>query len=82
MPEGWSHDGLTDEQIAANMGITRKTSYNWKSQHLSILHALKKGRGSRSNIEKRPQKATDLDILEPLKRRVVGGLEAIFYQQN
>ena len=25
--EGWARDGLTDEQIAHNMGITSKTLY-------------------------------------------------------
>ena len=41
--EAWARDGLTDEQIAYNIGITRKTLFNWKSTHLPILHALKKG---------------------------------------
>lgn len=42
--EGWARDGLTDEQIAHNMGIATKTLYNWKNDHLPILHALKKGK--------------------------------------
>ena len=42
--EGWARDGLTDEQIAHNMGISVKTLYNWKNKHLPILHALKKGK--------------------------------------
>ena len=29
--EGWARDGLTDEQIAENMGISRTTLYNWKN---------------------------------------------------
>lgn len=40
----WARDGLTDEQIAHNMGIAVKTLYNWKKDHLPILQALKKGK--------------------------------------
>ena len=28
--QGWARDGLIDEQIAHNMGITTKTLYEWK----------------------------------------------------
>ena len=42
--EGWARDGLTDEQIARNMGVSTKTLYNWKSDHLPILQALKRGK--------------------------------------
>ncbi|MFC5773701.1 MULTISPECIES: hypothetical protein [Ectobacillus] len=42
--EGWARDGLTDEQIAKNMGIAVKTLYNWKNSHMPILQALKKGK--------------------------------------
>ena len=30
--EGWARDGLTDEQIAHNMGVTAKTLYEWKNR--------------------------------------------------
>ena len=42
--EGWARDGLDEEQIAENIGVTRKTLYNWKTSQLPILHALKKGK--------------------------------------
>lgn len=42
--EGWARDGLTDEQIAKNMGISVKTLFNWKTSYLPILQALKKGK--------------------------------------
>lgn len=42
--EGWARDGLTEEQIAKNMGVSVKTLFNWKKTHLPILHALKKGK--------------------------------------
>lgn len=42
--EGWARDGLTDEQIAHNMGIGTSTLYNWKKEHLEIVESLKKGK--------------------------------------
>ena len=42
--EGWARDGLTDEQIARNMGITAKTLYEWKNRYREICEALKKGK--------------------------------------
>lgn len=42
--EGWARDGLTEEQIAKNMGVSAKTLYNWKNDNLPILQALKKGK--------------------------------------
>lgn len=42
--EGWAKDGLTDEQIAYNIGITAKTLYEWKKQYSEICEALKKGK--------------------------------------
>ena len=42
--QGWARDGLTDEQIATNMGISAATLYNWKRDHLEILEALKEGK--------------------------------------
>ncbi|GAX04083.1 hypothetical protein IWT140_01720 [Secundilactobacillus pentosiphilus] len=42
--EGWARDGLTDEQIAYNVGISTSTLYNWKRLHVEILEALKRGK--------------------------------------
>ena len=42
--EGWARDGLTDEQIAANCGISPSTLYRWKENHQEICEALKKGK--------------------------------------
>lgn len=42
--EGWASDGLTDEQIAHNMGINIRTLYRWKNEHCQLCHALKKGK--------------------------------------
>ena len=42
--EGWARDGLTEEQIAHNMGINVKTLWTWKNAHDPICNALKKGK--------------------------------------
>lgn len=42
--EGWARDGLTDEQIAHNIGISVSTLNNWKNNHVEILESLKKGK--------------------------------------
>jgi predicted DNA-binding protein YlxM (UPF0122 family) len=42
--EGWARDGLTDEQIAKNMGISRKTLYEWIQKFSDISNTLKKGK--------------------------------------
>lgn len=42
--QGWARDGLTDEQIAGNMGINAATLYRWKIQFCEICEALKKGK--------------------------------------
>lgn len=42
--EGWARDGLTDEQIATNIGITAKTLYDWKKKYSNICEALKRGK--------------------------------------
>lgn len=42
--EGWARDGLTNEQIANNIGINVKTLYDWKKKQSNICNSLKKGR--------------------------------------
>ena len=40
--QGWARDGLTDEQIAHNMGISTTTLYEWKKKYTEIADTLKK----------------------------------------
>lgn len=42
--EGWARDGLTDEQIAKNIGIATSTFYEWKKKEIEFSKALKKGK--------------------------------------
>lgn len=59
--EGWARDGLTDEQIAQNIGVSIATLYNWKNKYLEILEALKRGK-----------EIVDLQVENALLKRALG----------
>lgn len=59
--EGWARDGLTDEQIARNMGISRKTLYVWCEKYGDICNTLKKGKD-----------VADREVESALYRRAIG----------
>ena len=42
--EGWARDGLINEQIAQNIGITATTLYEWKNKFPELSEALKRGK--------------------------------------
>lgn len=42
--EGWARDGLTDEQIAGNIGVNVRTLYEWRNKYPQITQALKQGK--------------------------------------
>lgn len=43
--QGWARDGLTDEQLAQNIGIAPRTYYEWRDRFPQFSQAIKKGRG-------------------------------------
>lgn len=59
--EGWARDGLTDEQIAHNMGVTARTLYLWKEKYIQIFQALKKGK-----------EIVDIQVENALLKRALG----------
>lgn len=59
--EAWARNGLTDEQIAHNMGVSTATLYNYKRNHLEILEALKKGK-----------EVIDIQVENALLKRALG----------
>lgn len=59
--EAWARDGLTDEQIAHNIGIQRGTLYAWKKDHPDISNALKKGK-----------EVVDIEVENALHKRATG----------
>ena len=42
--EGWARDGLTNEQIAKNLGIGKTTFYKMIKEHSELSEHLKKGK--------------------------------------
>src|SRR5690606_22946308 len=59
--EGWAMDGLTDEQIAHNIGINVATIYEWKKRFPEIDNALKKGK-----------EVVDIQVENALLKRALG----------
>ncbi len=59
--QGWARDGLTDEQIAHNIGINRCTFYDWAKRFPNIANAVKKGK-----------EPVDTQVENALLRRALG----------
>lgn len=59
--EGWARDGLTDEQIAKNMGIATSTFYEWKKKEKEFSKSLKKGK-----------EVVDFEVENALLKRALG----------
>lgn len=59
--EGWARKGLTDEQIAKNMGIATSTLYAWKNEYEEISEALKRGK-----------EVIDFEVENALLKRALG----------
>lgn len=71
--EGWARDGLTDEQIANNCGISPGTLYDWKNKYPEISKALKKGK-----------EVVDYEVENALLKRALAGdtTAQIFWLKN
>lgn len=59
--QGWARDGLTDEQIAHNMGIAYSTLRVWKDKYQTLSAALKKGK-----------EVVDREVENALLKRAIG----------
>lgn len=59
--EGWARNGLTNEQIAHNCGITRETLNQWRNKYSAISDALKKGK-----------EVVDIQVENALLQRALG----------
>lgn len=59
--EGWAREGLIDEQIAKNMGISRSTLNEWAKKFPDISDALKRGKAP-----------VDLEVENALLKRALG----------
>lgn len=61
MIEGWARQGLTDEQIAKNMGIKKSTFYDWLKKYPDISDSLKRGKAP-----------VDFEVENALLKRAIG----------
>ena len=59
--EAWKRDGLTDEQIFKNLGISRDTFYKYKEKYSDFSDALKKGK-----------EVADIEVENALFKRAIG----------
>lgn len=59
--EGWARNGLTDEQIAKNLGISVDTFYRYKKEYSEFSEALKKGK-----------EVIDFEVENKLLKRALG----------
>ena len=59
--EAWKRDGLTDEQIFKNLGISRDTFYKYKEKYADFSDALKKGK-----------EVADIEVENALFKRAIG----------
>lgn len=59
--EGWAREGLTDEQLAEKMDISRSTLSDWKNKFPDISDALKKGK-----------EVVDIQVENALLKRALG----------
>ncbi|WP_142414404.1 transposase [Hathewaya massiliensis] len=58
---GWARNGLTDEQIAKNLGIGLTTFYKYKKEHSELSEVLKKGK-----------EVIDFEVENALLKRALG----------
>lgn len=59
--EAWARDGLTEEQIAKNMGVVSSTLRVWKNKYSAISAALKRGK-----------EVVDIEVENALLKRALG----------
>lgn len=59
--EAWARDGLTEADIAHNIGISTQSLWDWKNKHLDVLAALKKGK-----------EVADIRVENALYKRAIG----------
>jgi hypothetical protein len=61
LAEGWARDGLTDEQIAHNLGISKDTFYRYQKKYPDFSDAIKRGKGP-----------VDFEVENALLKRALG----------
>lgn len=71
--EGWARDGLTELQIAKNLGISKSTLETYKKEHSDFLNALKRGK-----------EVVDYEVENALLKKALNGdtVAMIFWLKN
>lgn len=71
--EGWARDGLTELQIAKNLGISKSTLETYKKEHSDFLSALKRGK-----------EVVDYEVENALLKKALNGdtVAMIFWLKN
>lgn len=71
--EGWAKDGLTDEQISKNLGISKVTFYKYKASCSELNELLK-----------RSKEVVDYEVENALYKSAIGGNVSamIFWLKN
>lgn len=64
--EGWARDGLTDEQIAKNLGIAYSTLREYREKYSALSAALKRGK-----------EVVDREVENALLKKALGGKEKL-----
>lgn len=64
--EGWARDGLTDEQIAQNMGVAYSTFRTWRDKYSALSAVLKKNKD-----------VADRQVENSLFERALGGTHEV-----
>jgi hypothetical protein len=59
--KAWARDGLIDADIAHNLGISTVTLWKYKTEHISLVNALKDGK-----------EVTDITVENALYKRCIG----------
>ena len=59
--EAWKRDGLTDEQIYINLGISKQSFYKYKEKYVDFFDSLKKGK-----------EVADIEVENALFKRAIG----------
>jgi hypothetical protein len=59
--QGWARHGLTNEQIAHNIGVSSQSFYTWLAKFPVIVETLKRGR-----------KPVDIEVENALLKRALG----------
>lgn len=71
--ENWAKGGLTEKQIAHNMGISEHTLNEWKKKKPQLIQSLKKGK-----------EIVDYEVINALYQAAIGGnvTAMIFWLKN